>query len=47
MNAGLANAIFWLSMVISLAAAFVAAVPVNRYLLRRGKGHALTHHYHH
>ncbi len=34
-------------MLIALSAAFVAAYPVNRYLLQRGKGHALTHHYHH
>ncbi len=47
MNAGLVNVLFWVGMMISLAAAFVAAYPVNRYLLRRGKGHALTHEYHH
>ena len=46
MNAGLVNAVFWVSMMISLAVAFVAAYPVNRYLLQRGKGHALTHEYH-
>ena len=46
MNAGLVNVIFWVSMMLSLAVAFVAAVPVNRSLLRRGKGHALTHQYH-
>ena len=33
-------------MMISLTAAFFAAYPVNRYLLQRGKGHALTHQYH-
>jgi uncharacterized cupredoxin-like copper-binding protein len=32
---------------VALTAAFIAAYPVNRYLLSRGKGHALTHHYHH
>lgn len=41
MNAGLVNPLFWVSMPIALAAAFVAAYPVNRYLLARGKGHAL------
>jgi len=46
MNAGLVNVTFWISMMLSLAVAFVAAVPVNRYLLKRGKGHALTHDYH-
>jgi hypothetical protein len=43
MNAGLVNPIFWLSMMVSLAAAFAAAYPVNRYLLTKGKGHALIH----
>lgn len=47
MNTGLVNSIFWISMTIALAAAFVAAFPVNRYLLSRGKGHALTHKFHH
>lgn len=46
MNAGLVNAIFWVSMMIALGVAFLAAYPVNRYLLGRGKGHALTHKYH-
>jgi hypothetical protein len=52
MDAGLVNPVFWLSMMLALAAAFVAAFPVNRYLLTKGKGHALTmraggHHRHH
>jgi hypothetical protein len=47
MDAGLVNVIFWVGMAISLTVAFGAAYPVNRYLLRRGKGHALTHQYHH
>lgn len=46
MNAGLNNLLFWITMPISLAAAFVVAVPVNQYLLKRGKGHALVHEYH-
>lgn len=46
MNAGLVNVVFWVGMMIALTAAFVAAYPVNRYLLGRGKGHALTHEYH-
>jgi hypothetical protein len=45
MDAGLVNVAFWLGMMVALAAAFVAAYPVNRHLLARGKGHALTHHY--
>jgi len=46
MNAGLVNPVFWLAMPVSLAVAFIAAVPVNKYLLERGKGHALVHKYH-
>jgi preprotein translocase subunit SecG len=46
MDAGLVNWVFWMSMMIALTVAFFAAYPVNRYLLQRGKGHALTHQYH-
>ena len=46
MDAGLVNVKFWVGMMIALSAAFVAAYPVNRFLLARGKGHALTHEYH-
>jgi hypothetical protein len=46
MDAGLVNPTFWLSMMLALTAAFFAAWPVNRYLLARGKGHALTHDLH-
>jgi uncharacterized cupredoxin-like copper-binding protein len=47
MEAGLSNPVFWLAMMLALTTAFIAAYPVNRYLLSRGKGHALTHHYMH
>jgi len=47
MDAGLVNPVFWLGMIVALAAAFVAAFPVNRYLIDKGKGHALTHRFHH
>src|SRR3954451_10095257 len=46
MDAGLADALFWLSTLLSLVIAFFAAWPVNRILLQRGRGHALTHGYH-
>ena len=46
MDAGLVNPVFWLSMMLALTVAFFAAWPVNRYLLSRGKGHALTHGFH-
>jgi hypothetical protein len=47
LEAGLGDPLFWVSMAIALGAAFLAAFPVNRHLLARGRGHALTHHYHH
>ncbi|MEU5695400.1 DUF4396 domain-containing protein [Actinosynnema sp. NPDC020468] len=47
MTAGLASALFWASLVLSLAVAFVLTVPVNRWLIARGKGHAVVHHVHH
>jgi hypothetical protein len=46
MEAGLVNVTFWIAMPVALTVAFFAAWPVNRYLLQRGKGHALTHRYH-
>jgi hypothetical protein len=47
MNAGLADWLFWASLIGTLAIAFVITVPVNRWLIARGKGHALVHQYHH
>lgn len=46
MNKNLTHPVYWLSRSLSLSAAFIAAYPVNIYLLNRGKGHALTHHNH-
>ena len=46
MNAGLATATFWLSLAGSLALAFVLTTPVNRWLMARGKGHAVVHAHH-
>jgi hypothetical protein len=46
-DAGLGDALFWWSLVVSLAVAFVVTVPVNRALIARGKGHAVAHRYHH
>ncbi len=46
MNAGLVNPLFWIALPLSLATAFLAAVPVNKYLLSKGKGHALVHEHH-
>jgi uncharacterized protein DUF4396 len=47
MEAGLDSVMFWASLAIALAVAFVVTVPVNRALIRRGRGHAVVHQYHH
>jgi hypothetical protein len=46
MEAGLTSLLFWGSLALALAVAFVAAFPVNRYLIARGRGHAVVHQYH-
>lgn len=47
MEATLIEPLFWSVLSLSLFLAFWAAFPVNRYLLMRGKGHALMHDQHH
>jgi hypothetical protein len=42
-DAGLGDLLFWGSLSFGLAVAFVVAVPVNRWLLARGKGHTAVH----
>ena len=42
MDAGIVNPVFWLALMAALTAAFFAALPVNKNLLKRNKGHALT-----
>ena len=46
MEAELADWLFWGSLALSLAVAFVFAYPVNRWLIKRGRGHALVHAHH-
>jgi hypothetical protein len=46
MAAGLADGLFWWSLVVSLVIAFVLTVPVNRWLIARGRGHAVMHELH-
>ena len=46
-SAGLDDLLFWASLALALLAAFAVTVPVNRVLIRRGKGHAVVHDYHH
>jgi hypothetical protein len=46
MDAGLDNWLFWGSLTVALAVAAVAAFPVNRWLIARGRGHAVVHSHH-
>jgi hypothetical protein len=46
MEAGLDSLLFWASLAFALLIAGMAAYPVNRYLIARGKGHAVVHAYH-
>lgn len=46
-HAGLDTMLFWVSIALSLVIAFLAAFPVNKYLIAKGMGHAVVHHYHH
>ena len=46
MEAGLGDGLFWASLAVALAIAWVAAFPVNRYLIARGRGHAVAHAHH-
>jgi uncharacterized RDD family membrane protein YckC len=46
MEAGLDEALFWGSLAFALAVAWVAAFPVNRWLISKGRGHAVVHSYH-
>ncbi|HVW39915.1 MAG TPA: DUF4396 domain-containing protein [Amycolatopsis sp.] len=47
MDAGLARPLFWLSLAGSLVIAFLVTTPVNKWMISRGKGHAVVHRYHH
>jgi hypothetical protein len=44
--AGLGDRLFWWSLALSLVIAFIAAFPINRWLIARGRGHALAHAHH-
>lgn len=46
MDAGLDSLMFWGSLAFALAVAAVAAFPVNRWLIARGRGHAVVHAHH-
>ncbi|MFI7340539.1 DUF4396 domain-containing protein [Streptomyces sp. NPDC050085] len=47
MDAHLDDVLFWGALAVSLAIAFVVTTPVNRWMIGRGKGHAVVHQYHH
>ena len=47
MDAGLTSALFWASLAGSLAVAFLLTTPLNKWMIARGKGHAVMHQYHH
>jgi len=46
MDAGLGAALFWAALGFSLVVAFVVTLPLNRWLISRGKGYAALHAYH-
>ena len=46
LDAGLDSALFWLSLAASLVIAFVVTTPVNRWMISRGRGHAVVHAHH-
>ncbi|MFA3840646.1 DUF4396 domain-containing protein [Streptomyces aureus] len=47
MDAHLSDGLFWGALAASLAIAFVVTTPVNKWMIGRGKGHAVVHQYHH
>ena len=47
MAAGLSSGLFWGALAVALAVAFVVTVPVNKWMIGRGKGHAVVHEMHH
>src|SRR2546427_7532717 len=46
MDAGLTDPLFWVSLIVSLVLAGIAAFPANRWLIAKGRGHALVHAHH-
>ncbi|MGI8332627.1 DUF4396 domain-containing protein [Actinomadura scrupuli] len=47
MDAGLTSVLFWTALASSLLLAFLLTTPVNRWMIGRGRGHAVVHRYHH
>lgn len=46
MDAGLANWVFWAALAFALGVAFAVALPINRWMISRGRGHAVVHSQH-
>ena len=46
MDAGIASALFWGALAFSLFVAFLLTTPINRWMIGRGRGHAVVHAYH-
>ena len=46
MDAGIALVVFWAALAFALAVAFVVTWPINRWMMGRGRGHAVVHPYH-
>ncbi|MEW2399138.1 DUF4396 domain-containing protein [Streptomyces sp. NPDC046862] len=46
MDAHLADALFWWALALAFAIAFLVTTPVNKWMIGRGKGHAVVHQYH-
>ncbi|HEX2132834.1 MAG TPA: DUF4396 domain-containing protein [Actinophytocola sp.] len=47
MDAGVASWVFWAALAFALGVAFVVTLPVNKWMIGRGTGHAVVHQYHH
>ncbi|MGW2019250.1 DUF4396 domain-containing protein [Streptomyces sp. NPDC001927] len=46
MDAHLSDALFWGALAFAFLVAFLITTPVNKWLIGRGKGHAVVHQYH-
>lgn len=46
MEAGVGDLLFWGALAMAVAVAFVVTVPVNRWMIARGRGHAVVHAHH-
>jgi hypothetical protein len=46
LDAGLGSPLFWGALAFALLVAFLLTTPVNRWMIGRGRGHAVVHRYH-